>query len=105
MEFKKGDYIVVLEDSAKIVNWKNFIFKQAKNYPAIYPELHIDGTENKDSSYSDFSTIDDVWRYATTAEILEYERLGRPYSIEKFDKNSVKNENYTYLIPILEKLS
>jgi len=84
--FKEGDYIVVLKDTSSDNNWENFVLKQIIDRNSITPILTPLGRNNKDydHSYSDFKEKDDVWRYATSEEIEEYERLGKPFDVTTF---------------------
>lgn len=111
--FKKGDYIVVLKDSAITNNWENFVLKQTITRDLITPIITPLGISNEDCEhcYSDFKEKDDVWRYATPEEIQEYDRIGRPFNIttfkpvtekEWFEQEKIKPD-YTYLIKLFKK--
>lgn len=115
--FKEGEYIVVLKDTSSYNNWKNFVLKQTITREIITPILTPAGRNNTDCElgYSDFKEKDDVWRYATSEEIAEYDRLGKPYDVTTFkpfklpdnwhilvteenaEQNSLKSD-YSYLI-------
>lgn len=84
--FKKGDYIVVLKDSATHNNWENFVLKQIIDRDLITPIITPLGRNNEDCEfgYSDFKEKDDVWRYATPEEIQEYDRIGKPFNVTTF---------------------
>lgn len=85
--FKKDDHIVVLKDSSCENNWQNFVVKQIENHNAIMPVITPLGRDNSDCdhSYSNFKEKDDVWRYADEEEIEEYDRLGKPFNVIKFN--------------------
>lgn len=84
--FKKGDYIVVLKDSAINNNWENFVLKQIIDRDIITPIITPLGRNNEDceNSYSNFKEKDEVWRYATPKEIEEYDRIGKPFNVTFF---------------------
>jgi len=86
--FKKGDYIVVLRDTSPNNNWKNFVLKQTITREIITPILTPAGQNNTNCvlCYSDFKEKDDVWRYATSEEIAEYDRLGKPFDVTTIEK-------------------
>jgi hypothetical protein len=84
--FKKGDYIVVLKDTSSNNNWENFVLKQTITRETITPILTPAGRNNTDCEYgySDFKEKDNFWRYATSEEIAEYDRLGKPFDVTTF---------------------
>ena len=90
--FKKGDYIVTLRhtigtDCAK----PNFIFKQREKSDYINPCCDITGNKINGNSRLTFDKRDCLkeWRYATSHEIKEYDRLNKP-----FDVTELKPETY-----------
>jgi hypothetical protein len=100
--FQEGDYIVVLKDDAKVNNWQGYIFKQKYQCGEIRPCILMDGKENHSYCYSDFS-LPSYWRYATPEEIVEYEKLGKPYLVTDLIPVT-KEQSYDYLIPILKRI-
>jgi len=103
-EFKKGDYIVVLQDHVTIDNWANYIFKQDRDSKQIDPEILIEGTKNNGSKgYSGFKHTED-WRYATPEEIEEYKIQGKPFKVTEFMPKKV-TQDYSYLESFFNKLN
>lgn len=95
-EFKKGDYIVTLEGNFE-GTWcakKNYCFKQRIDLSKMAPEKDIIHTKvNQDSSYSFDKTKNLTdWRYATKEEIVEYDRIGKPYDVTTL-RTSVNNDS------------
>lgn len=88
-EFKENDYIVLLYDCTKN-NVTSFVinrcYKQRKNsmYIAPYCDSHL-------NYFNEWTFISfnkkDYWRYATSEEIAEYNRLGKPYNVTTLNKN------------------
>lgn len=99
--FKKGDYIVVLEDDAVFNNWENYVFKQKYDHRRIQPETDIDGFENNHYSYSTFEEENIQWRYAKQEEIIRYNKIKKPYKITDVSKQ----EDFSYLTKLLKKLN
>jgi hypothetical protein len=92
--FKKDDYIVTLKivgNSATQTKCgrDNYCFKQRTNDKFLQPCIDLEGsTTNGDDSLT-FSKDKDLqyWRYATKAEIQEYNRLGKPYDISSLKQS------------------
>jgi len=99
--FQEGDYIVVLKDDAANNNWQGYIFKQKYESSEVWPHILMDGKENHSYCYSHFS-LQNFWRYATPEEIVEYNKLGKPYLVKNLTPVT-KEQSYDYLIPILKK--
>lgn len=84
--FKKGDYIVTL----KVIDWSsdncakdNYCFKQRIDAKSMNPEIDLSGSEDNWHSVMSFNKKGRLldWRYATLEEIVEYDRLGKPYDV------------------------
>ena len=92
--FKEGDYIVVLDSPQKDKAFtRNYIFKQIKDYHYLMSELDASGDEDNgwiriNFTKKDCNTNYD-WRYATKEEILEYERLGKPFDVTTLQKKEI----------------
>lgn len=77
-EFKKGDYIVGLVECYS--HTRNNCFKMRKD--ASYLQAVLDNRNQNDNGDSSIEfTNNSSWRYATDAEIAEYNRLGKPYDV------------------------
>lgn len=81
-KFKKGDYIVVLE---KPNGKKNYVapyhvFVQREDNNCLYVEKGFDG-EGCACWDIGFEDKDKTWRYANSQEIIEYDRLKKPFDI------------------------
>jgi hypothetical protein len=105
--FKKGDYIVCLNTPEDNEDFPpNYIFKQRQNAENIKVEKDNKGISNG-WGLIDFNQTKRFsnWRYGTKEEIIEYEKLDKPYDTTTLmcSMNDI-NENYDYLIPILNKL-
>lgn len=101
--FKKDDYIVTLTltDGVKDYNCAkpNYCFKQRADGIEIKPCVDMSGSTSNGHSIMTFDkkrTLSD-WRYATSEEITEYERIGKPY-----DVTTLKNK--TSEVPIKWKV-
>lgn len=91
--FKKDDYIVVLEKSNGNLEWMspNNVYKQYINNIKLYVRVDNKGglTNCNDVTFDKPET----WRYATSEEITEYERIGKPFDVTtliKKEKSLVK---------------
>jgi len=82
-KFLKGDYIVCLNTPEKDSCFpRNYIFKQK------YDSVYLSPEKNAESSTSGWAAVDFLgqgeygkWRYATSEEIAEYNKLGKPYDV------------------------
>lgn len=83
--FKKNDYIVTLKHS--ITNTEcakeNYCFKQRMNEDYICPIIDLSGYSSNSNSLLTFDKEECLldWRYATEREIIEYNRIGKPYDV------------------------
>jgi len=89
--FKKNDYIVVLYNDNSLNSWTNQCFKQLED---LY---YLKVVKNLNGNTDGWSVINfknqSKWRYASSAEILEYERIGKPFDVTtliKKEKSLVK---------------
>lgn len=84
-EFKKGDYIVTLKVDGINYNCarNNYCFKQRIDSSSMAPvkDLSNSTTNSHIVMASDKKQKLEDWRYATEAEIKEYDRLGKPYDV------------------------
>jgi hypothetical protein len=79
--FRKGDYIVILNKPNGILDYlpPNYVYKQNRNYDCVYSDVDIRGTK---TSCTDVEFVNkNDWRYATSEEIAEYNRLGKPFDV------------------------
>jgi hypothetical protein len=79
-EFKKGNYIVLLEDTLSNF-FKNYCVKQSKNCSHLHAELTCCGNKNDGSSNTKFDQSGFKWRYATPEEAAKYNSIGKPYDV------------------------
>ena len=87
--FKKGDYIVTLVDYTAIIR-NNLIFKQKEN--SKYLNVENDGT-NPGNFWVGIEYNDKhLWRYATSEEIVEYDKLDKPYDVTTLQKKQYDYE-------------
>lgn len=108
--FRKDEYIVCLEGSfgsitnPSVIGRVNYCVKQMEDSNSLYIYQALDddiySKSNNSYTYDKCKNLKD-WRYATSDEIKEYERLGEPYDVTTL---AVEPENYDYLIPILNNL-
>jgi len=88
-EFKKDDYIVItnfkMNDDAFPVN---YCFKQRQN--CEYLSVYFDSTCEENGwdimRFDKESNYNFDWRYATTEEIAEYNKLGKPFDVTNLTK-------------------
>jgi len=107
MSFKKDDYIVALKIN-NLHNYtsikENYIIKQRCDSSYLQTNCDITGHANS-NSYFTFDKAEDLkdWRHATSEEIAEYERLGKPFDVTtlkpkfivgKWYKNLCRDKNY-----------
>lgn len=119
MNFKKGDYVVLLSSCDGKNCWKgqfseNFCFKLSEDCDDIF-SIQIECDES--GSLNGWHAVSDVsneginkleLRFATNREIHEYDRLGKPFDTTNYnqqDYNNNNKENYNYLIELFEKLN
>jgi len=92
-KFKKGDYIVTLEGNfATDCGKKNYCFKQRIDCEYINPVYDLRGDKsngNHTMAFDKKSLLLD-WRYATSEEIAEYDRLGKPYDVTTLNSKSTE---------------
>jgi len=84
--FRKGDYIVTLKvknDYGYNCARDNYCFKIRINHKGIYPEIDLLGNtlNGHDVMSFDKKGLLTDWRYATSEEIAEYDRLGKPFDV------------------------
>ena len=86
-EFKKDDYIIQLTTTNSIYLSNIFIYVQLRNHRSLYAKKDNTGSTTQSSwvKYDNPKT----WRYATPEEIVEYDRLSKPYNVEDFKKSEV----------------
>lgn len=85
--FKKDDYIIFTKVERTSGNFPlNFIFKQRNNSHYLCPYLDAEGLDDNEWEYhrnfsKSYKGYETDWRYATSQEIAEYDRLGKPYDV------------------------
>jgi hypothetical protein len=86
--FKKGDYIVCLEQycDETIGHKRNYVFRQREDANGV-----IKGEVDTLGRITNGRTTDN-WRYATPEEIAEYERRGKPYDVTELDNKPSEEE-------------
>lgn len=115
--FKKDDYIVCLEGKfsppvgmgISKCGRKNFIVKQSitREFLDIEKGIGLDVNDVTSGNRNNYMFTFDKrhwlkdWRYATSEEIEEYERLGHPYDVTTL--KVFKNEDTYYLIELFVK--
>lgn len=96
--FKKGDYIVTLKIGAYVGNCgkDNYCFKVRETHDYLRPEVDLYGSTSNGSSVltSDRNSQLKDWRYATSEEIKEYDRLGKPYDVTILQKKDEHSESW-----------
>jgi hypothetical protein len=95
--FKKGDYIVCLNTPERYCSFpRNYIFKQRMEQTYLMSELDILGSTKNGWAAVDFKGYEKYgkWRYATSTEIQEYERLGKPFNTLTFTSKEIQYEIY-----------
>lgn len=120
-QFNKDDYIVLLKNEYNYNNEPprprlagsekfplNFCYKQRVTFSYLTPYLDNKSSNTNAWSIHDFhKTHGYDWRYATIDEIMEYDRLNKPFDTIQFNnsqKEFKNDENYEYLIPILKNI-
>lgn len=103
--FKKGDYIVTLkvQDNSTHFNCgrNNYCFKQKVDNEGIYPEVDLQGNSQNGHNMMSFDKKSWLknWRYATFQEIVEYDRLGKPFDVTTLDRiDELTNPTYVKCI-------
>lgn len=109
--FKENDYIVCLEGDFTMNNGKdissiarkNYCVKQQQVSHKLYIYDGIDDSVSKTNGNFTFDKDDKLhdWRYATEAEILHYNTIGKPYDVTTLQP--IKPEDTSYLIEIFAK--
>ncbi|KKK90412.1 hypothetical protein LCGC14_2723260, partial [marine sediment metagenome] len=94
-KFLKDEYIVLTKsdcDSGSGIKL-NYVFKQREDYRYIRPYLDTKGNSGNGHVHhpTDKSRYND-WRYATKAEGIIYERLGKPFDV--LENNAYLDEKY-----------
>lgn len=85
-EFKKGDYIVTLVDAGSCGKI-NYCSKQKVNDIYLRPCIDTKGhTDNGNRIFDIKDKSNTKWRYATSEEAAEYERIGKPYDVTTLNK-------------------
>jgi hypothetical protein len=84
--FKVGEYIVMLNTTLHSSNCvkKDYCFRQRIDKDYICPVTDLDGSGENGNTSLTFDKKHELldWRYATPEEIVEYERLGKPYNVK-----------------------
>ena len=78
-KFKKGDYIVYLDERGSPWLLKNHCYEhngKCSRYFSTSKDSNYGSTSNSNVTYQS-----DLWRYATPEEIAEYNRIGKPYDV------------------------
>ena len=89
--FKKDEYIVLLDKLSKAFD-KDYCYKQRENYEYLRVYKDANGDVNGNFSVRPIDKgLKKKWRYATSAEIAQYDKLGKPYDVTTL--NSVKTLN------------
>ena len=78
--FKRDDYIVYLGEAKSDQFLINNCFKQREDNECLVPYLDSIGSKRNGWGYIEYKTAS-RWRYATPAEIAEYDKQGRPYDV------------------------
>lgn len=84
--FQQGDYIVLLKKSNNKYFTQNYIYLQCQDYCKMY--TNTDSVGERTNGGAKFKDKDD-WRYATSEEIVEYERLGKPFDVTTLKKSLI----------------
>jgi hypothetical protein len=103
-EFKKGNYIVLLEDT--LGNFlKNHCVKQSKNCSHLHAELTCCGIKNDGSLNTKFDQSGYKWRYATPEEAAKYNSIGKPYDVTTLvSKPAIKKWSVGSYVVFCEKI-
>lgn len=88
-----GQYIVTLEfinDFKGNCGKENYCFKQRITSNCMQPEVDLLGSKNNGHGILTFNGSEWLkkWRYATEAEKVEYDRLGKPYDVTTLLSNT-----------------
>ncbi len=102
-EFKKGDYIVVLEDNPTINSWQGLVLKQREDGWTIKPVKLLNGGSGRGRDWGNYNLKNIQWRYATHEEITHYDLLGKPYHISELEQK--EEQDYSYLIEFIKKIN
>ncbi len=83
-KFKEEDYIVLTKFiSGSFV--ENYIYKSREDYSYFRTNCDKYGDKNGNSTIN--AEDSSSWRYATSEEIAEYDRLGKPYDVTTLKSN------------------
>lgn len=79
--FKQGDYIVCLKKPGGNLEYlpPNYCYKQVQNHPSLFAIKDIHGSNTSCTDVR--KDKPDTWRYATSEEIAEYNRIGKPFDV------------------------
>lgn len=94
-EFRKGDYIVITNLDKNDFNFPiNYCYKQVEDNYYLRVKQDAKGYANGWAilRYDKSNNYDFDWRYATREEIVEYDRLDRPFDITTL--NSDRKEGF-----------
>jgi hypothetical protein len=91
--FRAGDYIVLLDGPKKDPDFKLFYcYKQRENSICISPEIDCRGSKTNGWGLHAFDKSENNdWRYATPEEIVEYDRVGKPFDVTTLE-NKITNK-------------
>lgn len=84
--FKKGDYIVQLAINSSESFIYGHCYKQRADHYYLLPCFDSNNRIDNGWTYIDFNKPE-TWRYATSEEIAEYNRLGKPYDVSVVSKS------------------
>jgi hypothetical protein len=82
--FKKGDYIVHLHPGTTKYYLQNHVYVQREDNISLRTNRSSGGErcESVNVRYN----LPETWRYATSEEIVEYDRIGKPYDVTTLKK-------------------
>lgn len=112
IEFKKGDYVVLLKSCTGENRWKSempegYCYKLSKDSIKHKSDFYVD-RDNEGSNSNGWRANLDYdskleLRHATKMEIANYINIGKPYEVFNLMPNEI--ENYNYIITLLNKLN
>ncbi len=104
MSFKKGQYIVISHNHLDKLSYPtNFVFKINRTEKYLH-SIDCEGEENgwsifpfksKELSLDIVKKWNPQWRFAYSFEIMEYEKLGKPFKSDFYLKDNL-NYNLIY---------
>lgn len=97
--FKKGDYIVYLSEGTALL-LKNYCYKQSQDADYLRVEKDVSGVKNGWPLLASYK-VSRNWRYATSEEIAEYNRLDKPYDVTILFQEKTEQKSFPQYVRLI----